>query len=161
VITPYPTNHVLDELPPMEIPAHVRLCHFLSGGVVCRWRRSIIEKRNSRTKEVLAAVKDCVSRYELERLLGRPQQVVTGAGYEVREPDSTTVTPDTVEHYLHKGIRVTIWFKDDRLVEVFGWPEVTPWDVVCRLGESGHPTKPTHTQSPNAPNTDPPKPNED
>ena len=126
---------MLDELPPMKIPVHVRLCHFLFGGIVCRWRRCITERRKSRTKRALTAVKNCCSRYELDRWLGKPLVVVRGAGYKVKEPDSSTVIPDTVEHYLHKGVRITIWFKDDQLVGVVGWPEVTPWDIVCRTGK--------------------------
>lgn len=132
-IHPHPTKRILAELPPKKIPVHVRVCCFLFKRLIRNWRHSLLQRRESRTESLLTAAKNCLTRPELERLLGAPQVVVVGTGCRLQEVDSTAVVPDTVEYYLHKGVRVAIWFKDNEIIAIFGWADLTPWDVLCGL----------------------------
>ena len=134
MIRPYPTQDVLSEPAPLRIPFHARLlCGMFRRGVR-RLRLSIRARRERSVSDVLARVKECADRGELERLIGKPRQIVRGHRQRIDDPNSPSIVPDIVESYQFKGIRVELWFKDDELASILAWVDVTAWDVLCGCG---------------------------
>ncbi len=120
----------LEFRPSLIIPSRLqRLCAYMVAPLrrlMCgwQWRRKV--HNSVRIRE---SIQRCVSRRELDAVLGRPQYSLNGTSFGYWSPDGTGLIPDIVEVYRRHGCDIDIWFKDGEMVSFMVLPAVSWWDL--------------------------------
>ena len=124
-----PDMPLLEERPRLDSPRWIRLVSRLLFPVVryCRGRRR--DQIQPLLAPLMKGACSCNTRSDLKKLLGRPQYVLAGQTCHVREHDGSEWRPERIESYATRGCRVDVWFQNDRIRQVTGFIDLSPWDV--------------------------------
>ena len=90
----------------------------------------------ARLRFLVEGAQRCEARDDLERVMGAPVHVLSGAGYKVAGHDGEAFAPDRVECYEAEGCSVELLFRDGGLGGILGYVPWSDWDAVSGLAEA-------------------------
>jgi hypothetical protein len=100
----------LDRHPPIVISRAKRWLITLAEPWFRRRNEAWQLAKQRQLTEIMAAARECDSREELERILGKPRYALDGLLCGRHERDGTKRSPEIVEVYQVAGCTVELWF---------------------------------------------------
>ena len=112
----------------MKNPRWVWLCGRVFSPFVRRWRIPARARAESRLHHLMNGLRQCETRDELERLLGKPKYALQGDLFL-----SGSFVPDRAETYEKDGCLIDLLFENDHLHSASGCVPYTAWDLTSGL----------------------------